>query len=271
MGRTVNPLASPTGVRIPPYPPNLQVNTKMAVRQPNATCEVCGQAYWVQSTRLAQSRFCSNACKSDHAGGVISKAELTVLYYEQRLSMQQIADRVGCSVNKVVYYMQQYSLERRNLSDATYAYWNVDGERFTIKLPETVEEKELLALAIGLFMGEGTRKSTSSVKLANSNPNIHKVFIRFLTEICGVDRSSLQAGLNIFDDCDVDEAVRWWSNELNISTDKFFRPIVRESRGGNYKNKSVYGTLTITIGNTKLKQIVDNWCDEYYNRFSIIT
>jgi len=182
--------------------------------------------------------------------------------------MQQIADQVGCTVNKIVYRMQQSGLECRDRSEATYAHWNPNGDRFAIKTPETVEEKEFLALAIGLYMGEGTKKGIYSVALANTNPKILQVFIRFLTEVCGVDKNNLQAALNIFDDCDVDEALQWWSKEVDIRVEQFFRPIIRTSRSGTYKNKSKYGTLTITFGNIKLKKVIDDWCSEYYQRFT---
>ena len=243
------------------------------VHEPNAICEHCGTAYWIKPSLLANTRFCSRSCQdaSRRGSSDISEAELTHLYYDQQLSMQQIADRLGYHVGKVGYRMRFYGLERRNLSDATYAAWNPDGDPFTIKLPETIKEKELLALAIGLYMGEGTKEGIHGVALANTNPNIHRVYIRFLTEICGVAKSKLSVSLNIFDDCDVEKAIEWWCEQLGLHNDQFFKPTVRASRGGNYTKKSVYGTITISFSNVKLKKIVDNWCTEYYSNFALNT
>lgn len=238
-----------------------------SVHQPNATCEVCGKAYWVQPTRLASSRFCSNDCKQASTGQAIPKAELMRLYYAEQRSMQEIADLFGCSVNKVVYRMEQYGLERRDISDAIYAKWNPDGDPFCIREPQTLEEHQLFALAIGLYMGEGSRKNRHQVSMANTNPDLLNVFIRFLVEICGVNKIDLRCGLNIFDDRDVDEAKHWWSEQVRIPLEQFYKPTVRPSRGGTQINKSLYGTLTVTFINVKLKNFIDQWCKEYYQRF----
>lgn len=239
-----------------------------SVHQPNATCEVCGKAYWVQPTRLASSRFCSNDCKQASTGQAIPKAELMRLYYAEQRSMQEIADLFGCSANKIVYWMNYYGLERRQISDAVYAKWNPDGDPFSIKPLETVEDKELLALAIGLYMGEGSRKNKHHVSMANTNPDLLNVFIRFLVEICGVAKTDLRCALNIFDDRNVEEALSWWSEQIQIPLEQFYKPTVRPSRGGNYLKISQFGTLSIYFTNVKLKRIIDEWCKEYYQRFS---
>lgn len=239
-----------------------------SVHQPNATCEVCGKAYWVQPTRLASSRFCSNDCKQASTGQAIPKAELMRLYYAEQRSMQEIADLFGCSANKIVYWMNYYGLERRQISDAVYAKWNPDGDPFCIHEPQTLEEHQLFALAIGLYMGEGTRNGIHEVALANTNPNVLKIFIRFMIEICGVQRDKLRLKLNVYDDCDVEEAINWWCNQVNLKKEQFFAPTIRLSRGGTHIQKSQYGTVTVAFGNVKLKSIIMRWCEEYFQRFA---
>jgi len=244
----------------------------MALRDPNAVCMVCGQPYWVAKYKLAKSRFCGRACQAvGRTTSAISQDDLARLYYGERLSMQQIAGCFGCSLNKVVYWMDRYGFERRGWSDATYVYRNPDGDPFTIRTPETPEEKELFALAIGLYMGEGSKKSAHTVALANANPAILRIFIAFLDVFCGVSRSDVKAWLNIFDDCDVEEATKWWTNELGLYSEQFYSTTIRQSRDGNYTKKSEFGTLSISFANTKLKKIIDNWCDTYYDRFSAIS
>lgn len=239
-------------------------------RKPNAVCAICGRAYWRQPNRLSRSRFCSNVCKAAGRvdGNGLDKSELARLYYDEHLSMQEIADRLGCSANKIVYWMEQYGFERRSWSEATYVQRNPDGDPFKIKMPETPEEWTLFGLGLGIFMGEGA-KTGPRVSLANTNPDIHRLFLVFLQDICGVDRSQLKAWLNVYDDRDVRVATEWWCEELGLKTDQFFAPTVRASRGGNYANKSKYGTLSIIFSNTKLKKSIDGWCSEYYGRFQV--
>lgn len=240
-------------------------------RKPNAVCTICGKAYWRQPNRLTRSRFCSNACKAAGKidGGTVDKSELARLYYDENLSMQEIADRFGCSANKIAYWMEQYGFERRTWSEATYVQRNPDGDPFKIRMPETPEEWKLFGVGIGLYLGEGS-KTGYTVALANNDPSIHRVFIAFLDRVCGVARTQLKAELNIFNDCDVAGALSWWCKELGLEQDQFYPPSVRQGKGTSYTKKSEHGTLTLRFCNTKLKRIVLDWCLNYCGQFSDI-
>lgn len=196
-------------------------------------------------------------------GSPIPEDNLAYLYYDCTLSMQQVANRLGCSVNKIVYWMNQYGFERRDWSEATYVYRNPDGDPFEIRLPQTDAERVLFGVGIGLYMGEGT-KPGHRVCLANTNPGILRVFIRFLETFCGVQRNQLRAGLNVYDDCDVETTMQWWEAELGLTSNQFFKPTVQQSRGGTYKNKSVHGTVSIYFSNFKLLNIINGWCEQFY-------
>lgn len=240
----------------------------MPNRIPNAVCTVCGKSYWRQSTRLEKSRFCSQACKQAAKRSTFSRNDLAKMYYDKKWSMQQIADHTHCSVHKIVYWMKEYGLERRDWSEATYVYKNPEGDPYKIRLPETDEEKELFALAIGLYWGEGTKKGIHSVAIANSDPNILRVFMNFLEKFCSVNRSELDAQLNIFADCDVQGSIEWWVQQLEIKTEQFYPPTVRQPKS-DYSNKSERGTVSIRFGNIKLLQQIKDWCKEYAERFAL--
>ncbi|MFL5800566.1 MAG: hypothetical protein ACJ8CR_02365 [Roseiflexaceae bacterium] len=239
----------------------------MALHEPNAVCTVCGNSYWVKPSTLAESRFCSRACQDiGRRKGEISKADLARLYYGEKLSMQGIADKLGWRPDKVQYWMDQYGFKRRSWSEATYVKRNPNGDPFEIRMPETVEEWTLFGLGIGLYMGEGSRKSLHQVAMANTNPAILRIFLVFLEKFCGINRSDFKAWINIFDDCDVESAIQWWSAELNLSRRQFYETATRKSRGGSYIKKSEHGTLSISFLNVKLKKIIDGWCSEYYSK-----
>jgi len=116
-----------------------------------------------------------------------------------------------------------------------------------------------------LYIGEGS-KTKDSVALANSDARIIKTFLKFLREFCGVDEAKIIASLNIFDDVDLECAINYWMEVTQIPKSRFGKPIVRKSRGGMYKNKSKYGTLTINVCNTKLLGQILSWCNEMLER-----
>ena len=49
----------------------------------------------------------------------LGKNLLDALYNEEQLSMAEIAGRLGCSQNKVAYWMGKYGIARRDISGLT--------------------------------------------------------------------------------------------------------------------------------------------------------
>ena|SRR3989344_7280626 len=188
---------------------------------------------------------------------VITKATLKNLYTKKSLSMMQISRQLGCSPHKVAYWMAEYKIERRSISQAIYLIHNPKGDPFMIKSPRTLEDHMLFGLGIGLYWGEGTKSSANSVRLGNTDPGIIKSFILFLDRLCGVDKTLLKFGLQIFSDIKPEVALRYWSNVIEIPEAQFYKPVVTKSGSvGTYRNKNKYGVVTIYFGNTKLRDIL---------------
>lgn len=188
-------------------------------------------------------------------------------YLVKRRSMQEIADDLGVNPKKIQYWMTRYDIKRRNRSDATYWKHNPDGEPFKIKELKTVADSQLFYLGLGLYIGEG-RKKGSLVALGNTDPRVIVVFLNFLFSICGVPKEEIKAEINIYDDVPLKEAAKYWGKVTQLSRKQFYAPQVRKSRGGTYKKKSQYGTLTIYVLDSRLRNIILAWCDEYLLRFA---
>ena len=197
---------------------------------------------------------------------MITKGQLERLY-SKGFSMMEIAKKIGCSNSGVKYLAEKYNIPRRSRSEANYLKYNPTGNPFKIKELKTKKDIELFNLGIGLFLGEGTKKNKFNVVLANSDPQILQLFLKFLRKICGVKERKIKAALNIFDDIDSKEAVNFWSKMTKIPMDRFNTITIRKSKGGTYKNKSRWGTLTVYVPNIKLKTIMNEWCKNALNVF----
>src|SRR3989344_800394 len=101
---------------------------------------------------------------------MLDRSVLFNLYFNKGKSMQDIADILGCSLHKVSYWMGKHVLLTRSKSDAMYLKHNPDGDPFLLRLPKTIAEAKLFGLGIGLYWGEGTKASLSSVRLGNTDP-----------------------------------------------------------------------------------------------------
>lgn len=186
---------------------------------------------------------------------MIAKTILEDLYLINKKSMQEIADILGCSLHKVAYWMEKHRLQTRPRSEAAYIKYNPGGDPFHFRKPKTREEVFLMGLGLGLYWGEGTKANKNSVRLGNTDPDLINRFIDFLIEIYGVKKSDLKFGLQIFNDVNSSNALRFWMKKLSVERNQFHKKVVvTPSRSkGTYKRKSEYGVLTVYYNNTKLR------------------
>lgn len=200
-----------------------------------------------------------NQCQLTTVVDMVTKEYLYELYLNCGLSMRQIADKLGCSIHKVQYWMQKHGIDRRSRSDASYLHSNPEGDPFKVAYIQTIDDAYLYGLGIGLYWGEGTKANTQSVRLGNSDPELIKAFMEFLIKLYGVNRSDLRFGLQLFTDIKPENALSFWTEKLGIIIEQFYKPhITRSIRKGTYRHKSQHGVVTVYYNNKKLRDILVN-------------
>ena len=192
----------------------------------------------------------------------ISKKQLLPLYSKGK-SMAEIASKLKCSNNKIVYWMDKYQIKRRNRSDASYIKQNPNGDPFKIRKKLNSNELFLLGLTVGIYWGEGTKATPHRLSVTNTDSGLLKVFIRFLIDICRINLDKIKYYLICFNDSDPNEAKKYWSQELGISPSKFGKIVQIPPQGkGTYIKKSKFGVCTVTVSNIKLKKWMMEKIDE---------
>jgi hypothetical protein len=188
---------------------------------------------------------------------MIKESTLRKLYFEDKLSVNEIATSLSCSMNKVVYWMDKYELKRRTISEAIYQKHNPNGNPFMVKPIKTRADARLQGIGIGLYWGEGTKSNQYSIRLGNTDPVLLNTFMDFLIIRYGVKREDFHFGLQIFTDIDPNEALEYWTHELGVKSSQFYKIIVTISGSlGTYRQKSKYGVLTVHYHNKKLRDII---------------
>jgi hypothetical protein len=188
---------------------------------------------------------------------MIGKLLLEERYLGEKKSVAEIAAELNCSQGQVNYWILKHNIKKRSISEAQYLKSNPNGDPFSFKTPHSNGEWFLYGLAIGLYWGEGNKKSKTAVRLGNTDPELLKYFLDFLVYMYRVDVSRLRFGLQIFTDIKPEEATRFWCRKLNVSEKKFQKPVVTKSvRKGTYRHKSEYGVLTIYFSNTKIRDTI---------------
>ena len=133
-----------------------------------------------------------------------------------------------------------------------------------------LSSRDLWIAGIMLYAGEGYKSASVSgqrVEITNSNPNILRIFINFLTQICFVPKEKIKIRLMLYEDIDPQEAKRFWSDELGINSNQFCKPFVKKS----YKNvpyrhlrRSQYGTAHVNLYDVKVYKKIIGWIKAAY-------
>lgn len=184
----------------------------------------------------------------------ITKKYLENLYTVKHKSAQEIAKLIGCSSNRINYWLAKYEISKRTISDAVYLKHNPNGDPFKFTPPENIEDAKLFGLGLGLYWGEGNKANKNTVRLGNSDPALLNKFIEFLIKFFNINKKDLKFHLHIFTDIDVNDALLYWARKLEINRNQFYKPFIAKSgKLGTYKNKSKFGVVTVYYGNIKLK------------------
>jgi hypothetical protein len=188
--------------------------------------------------------------------------------YNKGKSAEEIGKDMGLSWRQIIYWMSKHGIKRRNRSEATYLKRNFT-DPFYLKTSLNEEERLLKALALGLYLGEGSRRQKNSVRLSNSDPVIIRIFIYFLQIICGVLKRKIKLSLIIHPDIEKDEAEHFWSNYLKIPLSQFTKTTILKPRGnGTYNHRSLHGVATVYVHNLHLRNILQSWIKEYILKFA---
>jgi len=189
--------------------------------------------------------------------------EIAILY-QSGLSAQQVSDELHISSSKVRYALAKQSISRRNHSSASQMLHltKFGKKQCCVKSDFTGDEEHLRIAGTMLYWGEGT-KSGSSVMFSNSDPQMVKLFLKFLREICGVEESRLRILLHIYDDQDENSLKTFWSKVTKIPLCQFSKTYYHSGKKGTYKKTCLYGTVSLRYSDNELLKIINNWISEY--------
>lgn len=191
----------------------------------------------------------------------ISKNEIIKLYWEESLNIAEIAQKLGISFWAVYRFMNQAHIPRRNRSLAVY---NANRAKpcFQQKSCLNNSEKMLKIAGIMLYWAEGTLNH-NTVDLANSNPEMIKIFLMFLRTICGVREERLRVYLYAYSYQDINKLKFFWNKHTKIPLSQFTKPYVRMGNENLSLRKLPYGLVHIRYNDKKLLALIKSWIDEY--------
>lgn len=188
--------------------------------------------------------------------------------YNQGQSVREIAEKFEVSIDAMFYFFRKYKIVRRNASDRNKAFFERKRLSFCIKEKLSLEEEKLKIAGIMLYWGEGSQWSGEKiVDFANSKPEMIKIFLCFLRDVCGIDESKLRIYLYAYQDQDLKKIMNFWSKLTGIPLKNFSKPYIRKDFKVEKSGKMEYGLVHIRYYDKKLLLLIKQWIEQYTQEY----
>jgi len=195
----------------------------------------------------------------------LSKKLIEKLYYKERLSTIEVAKKLKTTTWTVLGFMARNSIPRRTFKEANKISFENKPLSFSLRKHLSAEDERLKMAGVFLYWAEGAKVNgrNCGVDFANSNPEMIKVFVKFLRRICGIDEKRLRLFLYCYSDQDIENIKNYWYSLTNIPKNQFSRPYVKKDFLPEKSGKMKYGLVHIRYADKKLLYQIDNWIKEY--------
>jgi len=195
----------------------------------------------------------------------LSKNLIKNLYHKEKLSTIEIAKKLKTTTWTILGFMIRNNISRRTFREANKICFENKPLTFSLKPRLSERDKKLKMAGAFLYWAEGAKANgkNCSVDFANSNPEMIRIFVRFLREICGVDEKRLRVFLYCYADQDVENIKDYWYKLTNIPKSQFSKPYVKNDFLPEKSGKMKYGLAHIRYADKKLLYQIDNWIKEY--------
>jgi len=127
---------------------------------------------------------------------------------------------------------------------------------------KSISFEQLKLIGIILYTGERGKTKRGMVRLANSDPIIIKIMMRFFREVCKVDNSKFSGHIHTFAHANVEKTKDYWSRISGIPKEQFFKTYTKPSSASLQKrDKLPFGTFDIYVFDTKLFLTIMGWIE----------
>ena len=138
---------------------------------------------------------------------------------------------------------------------------------------EKISNRELMITAAALYWAEGYKRPRKSngreivwhdISLTNSDQKLVKIFLKCMTNICGVDISKVKANVRIFEHMNETVEIEYWSRQLGLPKDNFTKTYVglsKSSMGKRPFDRLPHGVVQVRIDSTDLFYKVMGWIE----------
>lgn len=172
----------------------------------------------------------------------LEKLELATQYRKRGFSYSEIANICGVSKATVSNWLAKKSFSKKVKQDNIRKAGQENKKRLALlnKARATERKKRLLEAekaaktefkhyrtnplfiaGIMLYLASGDLSSTTRIRLTSANPAEHKIFIKFLTDFCGLSKSEIRFWLLLPSGSSEPSLTTQWSKAIALPKGRF--------------------------------------------------
>ena len=197
-------------------------------------------------------------------------------------SMKEIARTLNVARSSVSYWVRDIRLTQAQRAELTKRGFSKDAveRRRLARIQNTrfkhalimkeagnmiqyLSSRDLWLLGTALYWGEGGKTNHGSARVANSDPMIIKLMMRFFRETCNVPEEKFRGHVHTFSHLNKNAAEKYWSEVSGIPREQFFKTYTKPSIASKHKKDSLpYGTFQIYVNDTRLFLTIMGWIEK---------
>lgn len=192
------------------------------------------------------------------------------LRMKNQLSYSEIKRRLKVSKSTLSYWLREFPLNHKKVLELQRNGWKkgeAGREKFRISMRKKreekilnaynkqkkkfikISEKMLFAAGLILYASEGDKKNNSRLVVANTDPLIIKFFIYWAKHFLKISSKEIRIQLHLYENMDIEAEKKFWSNNLRVNSEQFYRPTIRKLKKSSfsYKESNRHGTCSVYI------------------------
>ena len=182
-------------------------------------------------------------------------------WFRNELWSQYIRDKLGREASLA------FPEKLKRIIAANKERWRIKNEEHraaAIREFDRYKKDPLFLAGVMLYWGGGEKQPKSStVRLANSEPEMIKIFNLFLIKVLKISPDKISAWLLLYPDLVDTVQKNFWSKAAGLSINQFKKSIY--IKGRHPTKRLSYGVCTIYISSRALKERMLKWLELYQN------
>ena len=193
----------------------------------------------------------------------------------QRMSYSAIQKELKVPKSTLSYWLRDLPLREEEIRELRQISWKkgeAARERFrnTMRIKKgantaaiygrkrkeilPITDRDLLFAGLMLYVGEGDKRNPHRIALANADPQVIRLFTKWLQEILKIPREKIRFGLHLYSNMNIAKEVNFWQDTLGFEKESFYKNQVRPvNTPFSYTDGNRHGTCTVYVIGSKPK------------------